>query len=88
MEAWWIDVGPRFSNWERFYSRTNTGGGQTCVNFPLQCKQANIKRHLEGSVIVYCDGHAKWQRWENICSGERSYDFGRVCKEGELVQQY
>jgi prepilin-type N-terminal cleavage/methylation domain-containing protein/prepilin-type processing-associated H-X9-DG protein len=88
MEAWWVDVGPRFSNWERYYSRTNTGGGQACKNFPTQCAAANVKRHLEGSVIVYADGHAKWQRWQNICSGDPSYDYGKRCTEGLLVQQY
>jgi prepilin-type N-terminal cleavage/methylation domain-containing protein len=88
MEPWWIDVGPRFSNWERFYARDNTGGGLSCKNYPGRCDQTNIKRHLEGSVLVYADGHAKWQRWQNICAGEPSYDFGRVCTEGMVVKQY
>jgi prepilin-type N-terminal cleavage/methylation domain-containing protein len=88
MEPWWIDVGPRFSNWERFYSRANTGGGAACTAFPAQCQASNVKRHLEGSVIVYTDGHAKWQRWQNVCSGERSYDYGKVCTEGMIVKQY
>jgi prepilin-type N-terminal cleavage/methylation domain-containing protein/prepilin-type processing-associated H-X9-DG protein len=88
MESWWVDRHPRFSNWERFYSRAGTGGGQACINFPEICKESRIKRHLEGSVIVYADGHAKWQRWNNICAGEVSYDYGRVCKEGLLVKEY
>jgi prepilin-type N-terminal cleavage/methylation domain-containing protein/prepilin-type processing-associated H-X9-DG protein len=86
MEAWWIDVGPRFSNWERFYSRADTGGGQACVVYPERCQESRVKRHLEGSVIVYADGHAKWQRWNNICGGWPAYDFCRVCTEGLLFQ--
>ena len=81
MESWWVDSCTRFANWERFYSRADTGGGAGCRNFPTRCEEARTKRHSEGSLIVYADGHAKWQRWQNVCGGFPSYDYGKVCPE-------
>jgi prepilin-type N-terminal cleavage/methylation domain-containing protein/prepilin-type processing-associated H-X9-DG protein len=81
MESWWIDSCPRFSNWERYYPRTGTGGGTACTSFPDRCQESKIKRHQEGSVLVYADGHAKWQRWQNICGGWPGIDYGKVCTE-------
>lgn len=81
MESWWVDSCTRFANWERFYTRDGTGGGQACVTFPARCQESRIKRHNEGSVIVYADGHAKWQRWQNVCGGWPDIDYGKVCTE-------
>jgi prepilin-type processing-associated H-X9-DG protein len=81
MEPWWIDSCNRFSNWERYYSRAGTGGGQATVAYPERVKEERVKRHLGGSSIVYADGHAKWQNWHNISAGYPSYDYGRRATE-------
>jgi prepilin-type N-terminal cleavage/methylation domain-containing protein/prepilin-type processing-associated H-X9-DG protein len=88
MESWWVDRHPRFANWERFYSRAGTGGGLALQTHPQLAQGDNVKRHLGGSVIVYADGHAKWQRWSNVCAGIPSYDYGKRCTEGLIVKDY
>jgi prepilin-type N-terminal cleavage/methylation domain-containing protein/prepilin-type processing-associated H-X9-DG protein len=88
MEPWWIDSCNRFSNWERYYLRTGTGGGQAATAFPERVKEERVKRHLGGSVMVYADGHAKWQQWRNISGGWPDIDYGRQASESLLAGLY
>lgn len=87
MEEWWVDVTARFANYNRIYADGGSvgGGGRLCQAQPERCQQSSIKRHQDGSVIVYADGHAKWQKWQNVCSGMPAWDYGKQCTEGIRV---
>jgi prepilin-type N-terminal cleavage/methylation domain-containing protein/prepilin-type processing-associated H-X9-DG protein len=82
MEPWWVDVCTRYANWERYYSREKTGGGQAHVAFPGRISEDRVNRHNRGSVIVFADGHAAWRPAGRICSGKKEYDLGYSCPDG------
>jgi prepilin-type N-terminal cleavage/methylation domain-containing protein/prepilin-type processing-associated H-X9-DG protein len=82
METWWVDVCTRYGNWERYYSRDKTGGGQARVAFPQRVEEDRVHRHNRGSIIVFADGHAAWRPAGRICSGIPAYDVGYTCTAG------
>ena len=43
---------------------------------------AAVTRHLEGSEIIFSDGHAKWFRWQNVRDARLGgpIQFGADCR--------
>jgi len=41
--------------------RTLVGSGQA-----TDAQMATVARHQSGNIAVYCDGHAKWNRWNSL----------------------
>jgi prepilin-type N-terminal cleavage/methylation domain-containing protein len=35
-------------------------------------KRARYTRHLEGSILIHCDGHVKWYRWNALYRADNS----------------
>jgi len=35
-------------------------------------KRARYTRHLEGSILIHCDGHVKWYRWNALYCADNS----------------
>jgi prepilin-type N-terminal cleavage/methylation domain-containing protein/prepilin-type processing-associated H-X9-DG protein len=88
MESAWVDVCTRYANWERYYSREGTQGGQARKKFPTRVLEERVHRHNRGSLIVFADGHAAWRPADRIYGGHKNYDDGVESKEGMLVREY
>jgi prepilin-type N-terminal cleavage/methylation domain-containing protein len=50
--------------------RTNVRRAKT-LNIP-DSQMATVTRHSLGNIAVYCDGHAKWNRWNALGDGQDS----------------
>jgi len=89
METWWVN-NLRAANYTRVYNASAPGGGATRDNtepWKSRFKMENSRRHQGGQNITYADGHSKWQRGENIYSGEDWQD-GRKAPEGLFKREY
>jgi prepilin-type processing-associated H-X9-DG protein len=66
----WNATNPTFNTWHNVDCRPAYAPHlQVKVRPGTNCGEAYNALHMQGGNIIYCDGHAKWQKYSNIRSG-------------------